>query len=94
MVLAFGLVTCQALTGGARLVLALPGYLAVGLAAVICAYVFRGERPGKGQAGCLACALALALYVMVRGSFSPVPYLARQDLLSCGAALIVYLLSG
>ena len=40
---------------------------------------------------CLASTLALGAYVIGRAALSPVPYLARPDLLMALAGLVVYL---
>ncbi|MGB8167284.1 MAG: O-antigen ligase family protein, partial [Chthoniobacteraceae bacterium] len=90
ILLAAGLIVLQILIGGARLAYALPAYLliaAAGLAVIPLRRVVR-VRP---DVYCLASTAAFAAWVMGRAVLSPVPCLARPDLLLTLAALAVYL---
>ena len=76
-----------------KLLYALPAYGIVGLAA-LCSLFEPAKRISTGtSARCLAAAIALAAYVVVRAIYSPVDYLARPDLFMTLAALCVYLLA-
>ncbi len=86
------LVLIQCLIGGTRLVFSFPSYALVGVAAILSVFSLR-RTVARPAALCVASALLLAGYVMLRAWASPVPYLARQDLFLAPAALAVYLLS-
>jgi len=88
---ALALVVIQALIGGVRLVYSLPAYIL--LAAGGLAAAFLAKKPFRPPLICACAALALAAWVVFRALTSPVPYLARADLLMVLAALIVYLVT-
>ena len=84
----FGLI--QLLIGGTRLVFSLPAYGLLAGIALLALFSLRRAKPAPGQL-CLIGVAAFFGYVIVRALFSPVPYLARTDLYSILAGLIVYL---
>ena len=86
------LVLIQCLIGGTRFVFSFPSYALVGVAAVLSVFFLRRRGP-KPAAFCVGAALLLAGYAAARAWFSPIPYLARQDLFLIPAALAVYLLT-
>lgn len=81
--------TIQALIGGTRIVFSAPAYALLALAGLALA----GARAGLAlpRKTCLALAIGLAVWIAGRALFSPVAYLARNDLLSILAALLAYL---
>lgn len=88
--LAAGLIVMQFLIGGARLADALPACLLVAAAGLTTIPLRRTVRV-RPNVFCLASTLALAAWVIGRAVFSPVPCLARGDLFTALAALVVYL---
>ncbi len=90
ILLATGLIALQVLIGGARLVYAVPAYLLVA-AAGLAVFPVRRTAQVRPDAFCLASATALAAWILGRAALSPVPFLARADLLMTLAAFVVYL---
>lgn len=86
------LLSCQVLIGGARLLFAFPAYALVALGGVLGLFAIRKVRPSADQI-CLVSTIVFLGYVLVRASLSPVAYLARFDLYSVAAGLIIYLLT-
>jgi len=89
---ALALVLIQAGIGGARLVEALPAFIvlsAAGLATVL----MRRTALVVPRWYCLAAAVLFAGYIMVRALTSPVEMLARPDLFTALAALVIYLVT-
>jgi len=78
--------------GGARLVYALPAFMLAGLAGLV-TVALRGVEQVAPRRSCLVAALALGGYVIARGLASPVEMLARQDVFTAAAALVLYLVS-
>jgi tetratricopeptide (TPR) repeat protein len=92
ILLAASLITLQVLLGGARVVYLLPACLLVA-AAGLGVIGLRGTVRVRPDRLCLASTVALAAFVVGRAALSPVPYLARPDLLMSLAGLVVYLVS-
>ena len=88
LVIAFA--TAQILIGGTRLLFSLPSYGLIAATAVLSVVSIR-RRTHSPSLLCLLTATALAAYVLVRASFSPVDYLANHDFYMVFAAFIVYL---
>ncbi|HEY3900163.1 MAG TPA: O-antigen ligase family protein [Chthoniobacter sp.] len=86
-----GLIAVQALIGGVKLVFSLPGYIILSLG--VLAAVFLSRKLLHPPLVCAFAALALAGWVVARALTSPVPYLARTDLLMVLAAAAVYLVT-
>jgi O-antigen ligase len=82
----------QALIGGTRLLFAFPAYLALALAGIVGTLAYGRIRPWPDQL-CLTSALVFFGYILVRSATSPVEYLARFDIYSVVAGLIIYLLT-
>jgi len=77
--LAAGMALSQLLLGGWLYpALAAPGFLAVGLAAVLSAAAFWKSEDAPG-ALCVGIALLFAGYLLWRQAHSPDPYAARDD---------------
>ena len=90
VVIAFA--TCQALIGGTRLLLAFPAFGLLAAAGVIGVFAIRSGRFSANRI-CLASTTLFFAYALVRAWLSPDHYLARFDIYSIIAALIVYLLA-
>jgi O-antigen ligase len=82
----------QALIGGSRLLFAFPAYGVLAVAGIGAIIGFRKTRPWPDQL-CLVSALVFFGYILVRAATSPVEYLARFDIYSVVAGLVVYLLT-
>ena len=82
----------QALIGGTRLLLAFPAYGLLAVAGVLAPFLLRKAKPAPDQV-CLWSAVLFFGYVLLRAVLSPVPYLARFDIYSVLAALVVYFLT-
>ncbi len=89
---ATGLVLLHAGIGGARLVYALPAFIVLGLAGLATLALRKSEQVAPDRF-CLIAALAFGGYVIARGLASPVTMLARPDVITTLAALVVYLAS-
>ncbi len=81
---------CQALTGGTRPVLSLPAYTLLAVATLLAGRV---KVPRLENAKCLTATGVLFAYLLARAVFSPLPYLARADILLMLGGLAVYLLT-
>lgn len=93
VILALGIAAAQAGIGGVKLLYSLPAYGLIGLAA-LCSLFEPARRVSIGTRGwCLVSAIGLAAYVIARGNFATVDYLARPDIFMTLAALAVYLLT-
>ena len=86
------LLSIQALIGGTRLVFAFPAYGVLAAAGVIGLLAFRKTKPWPDQL-CLLSAVLFFGYILIRASFSPDAYLARFDIYSVLAGLVMYLLT-
>lgn len=82
----------QALIGGTRLLFAFPGYAMTAAAGVLGLFAIRRTRSLPDQI-CLVSAVIFFGYILVRASFSPVVYLARFDIYSVMAGLVIYFLT-
>jgi len=87
--LALSIVLIQCLTGGTRLVFALPAYALLALAGLLCVKEFRRESQRPSSA-CLIVTVVFFAYMMVRAAWSPWDYLWWQDFYQMLACLIVY----
>ncbi len=93
LLLGLALGTSVVFLGGAGiLVYALPGYMVLGVAAVLAVFAIRRNTLRAGN-GVIFSALSLGAYVMARALLSPVAYQAQMDLFMVAAALAVYLLT-
>ncbi len=92
MVVAIAVLACQALMGGTRLLFAFPAYAIVALMGVLTLLGFRSVHSGPNRATLIGTWL-FAFYILARAFFSPSPYLARFDIYSLLAGLIVYLVT-
>lgn len=89
---AIAFLMCQALMGGTRLLFAFPAYAIVALVGMLTLLGFRSIQPGPNRAA-LLCTWLFAFYILGRAFLSPSPYLARFDIYSLLAGLIVYLVT-
>lgn len=85
---AFALV--QVLIGGTRLVFSLPAYGVLAAMSILALVLIGRARPQPNQL-CLISTGIFVAYVLVRACTSPVDYLARPDIYSALACLLVYL---
>jgi O-antigen ligase len=92
MTIVVAFAACQALIGGTRLLFAFPAFGLLALAGVIGVFVVRSSRFSADRI-CLACTALFFAYMLVRAGLSPDHYLARFDIYSMVAGLIVYLLA-
>ena len=84
---AFG--TIEVLIGGTRMVFSMPSYAMLGLLGVLAIFLIRTVKPAPSKACMVATALFFA-YIIGRACLSPSPYIARSDLYSVLAGLVVY----
>lgn len=87
--LASSIVLIQCLTGGTRLVFALPAYALLALAAVLSATSLRRE-PARSSRACLAVTAVFFAYVLTRAANSPWDYLWWMDFHQVLACLMAY----
>lgn len=87
IVLAFA--TIQVLIGGTRMAFSLPAYVLVGVAGLGAVFSWGREKPAPSRL-CFVSAAIFFGYVLVRALLSPVPYIARSDVHSVLAGLVVY----
>jgi O-antigen ligase len=80
---------CQ---GGTRPALAYPGYLSISLAGLFSLLLFRTKRCTPGWGILLSTSLFFG-YLLLRGFFSPLAFLATSNALLIVAALVTYTLS-
>ena len=90
LVIAFAAI--QILIGGTRLLFAFPSYVVIGGAGILALLTIRADSPQPDRI-CLISAAAFCVYVGLRALSSPVDYIARADLYSGIACLVVYFLS-
>jgi O-antigen ligase len=79
----------QALIGGTRLLFSFPAYLLLASGAFLTLFRLRRAKP-RPAARCLWASVIFFAYILARASFSPVPYLARSDIYSVLAGLVLY----
>ncbi|MDQ6656371.1 MAG: hypothetical protein M3Y80_11220, partial [Verrucomicrobiota bacterium] len=82
-------VTIQVLIGGTRMIFSLPSYAAVAVAGIVAVFGFRHEKPLPGRI-CLITTAICFTYILGRAFTSPLPYIARSDIYSVLAGLVVY----
>lgn len=87
--LASSIVLIQCLTGGTRLVFALPAYALIALAALVSVRSIRRE-PARASASCLTVTAVFFAYILARAAWSPWDYLWWQDFYQVLACLMVY----
>ena len=90
LVIAFAAI--QILIGGTRLLFAFPTYAIIGAAGMLALFNVRSDSP-KSDRFCVISAAVFCFYVGLRALCSPVDYIARADLYSAIACLVVYFLS-
>jgi O-antigen ligase len=90
--LVVALLSIQALIGGTRLLFAFPAYGLIAIVAVLSIVSLRSIKPKPDQI-CLWSAMLFFGYILARAAFSPLPHLARSDIYSVLAGLVVYLLT-
>ncbi len=83
------LLSIQALIGGTRLLFAFPAYGPLAILGVLSLSLVCAARPAPSQL-CLWSAVIFFGYIAVRATFSPLPYLARFDIYSVLAGLVIY----
>jgi O-antigen ligase len=81
--------TIQTLIGGTRLLFSLPAYAIVALVGLLSLFSLRRPKPPADWL-CLGATVLFLGYVLARALLSPVDYLARSDIYSVVAGLIVY----
>ncbi len=79
----------QVLIGGTRLLFSFPAYAALALIGLLTLFSLRRAKPRPDQL-CLISAAIFFGYIIGRALVSPVPYLARSDVYSVLAGLLVY----
>jgi len=84
--------SAQVLIGGTRLLFALPAYGLLAAISVLALFLVRVPKPAPSQV-CLWSAVVFLGYIIARGAFSPVSYLARLDIYSVLAGLVVYFIT-
>jgi len=87
VVLAFAVI--QVLIGGTRLLFSFPAYLTLAIAALLTLFTLRKSRPLPSQA-CFWAAVIFLGYIIGRALLSPTEYLARSDIYSVIASLVLY----
>ncbi len=90
VIVALALAGIQVLIGGTRLVYSLPVYALLGGAALLAVFSLRRSKPAPERI-CLWASAIFFGYILARAWFSPVPYLARTDIFSVLAGLVIYL---
>lgn len=86
------LVALDVLIGGRRLVLSLPCYGLLAIAALATLFARNRRQTPERVAGCLAVSGVFFAYVLIRSLTSPGEYLARTDQYMVLGALLLYLL--
>ncbi len=89
---AIAVLACQALMGGTRLLFAFPAYAIVALVGMLTLLRIRSIHSGPNRTALIGAWL-FAFYILGRALLSPSPYLARFDIYSLLAGLIVYLVT-
>ena len=78
------------LIGGTRMAFSLPCYIVLGAAGLLALLRLRAAKP-RPCSVCLVITTLVFAYLIARAWMSPAPYIARSDLYSALAALVVYL---
>jgi hypothetical protein len=81
--------TIQVLIGGTRLLFSFPAYGLIAVVGLLTLFSLRRTKPGPGSL-CLGATILFMGYIVARAAASPVDYLARSDIYSVLAGLIVY----
>jgi O-antigen ligase len=89
VLVAAALLVIQVLIGGTRLLFSFPAYLVLALGALLTLFGLRQVKP-RPAASCLWASVIFFSYILARALFSPVPYLARPDIYSVLAGLVIY----
>jgi O-antigen ligase len=89
LILVAAFIAIQVLIGGTRMVFNLPSFAAVALAGIVSVFAIRRDKPVPSQL-CLIAAAVFFSYILLRAWLSPVPYIARTDIYSVLAGLVVY----
>jgi O-antigen ligase len=79
----------QIIIGGTRMVFSLPAYAVLGIVGLLAIGLTRRRKPSPHQ-WCLAISAIFLGYILFRALLSPVPYIARSDVYSVLAGLVVY----
>jgi O-antigen ligase len=87
LIVAFGAI--EVLIGGTRMVFSMPSYALLGVLGLLCAFLLKRPKPAASKACFVATAIFFS-YIIARAILSPVPYIARSDLYSVLAGLVVY----
>lgn len=82
-------IVIQMLIGGTRLLFSFPAYAILALAALVSLFALRRTKPAP-SAVCFWASVLFFGYILVRAFLSPVPYLARADIYSVVAGLVLY----
>ncbi len=90
VIVALALAGIQVLIGGTRLAYSLPIYAALGAAGLLAVFSLWRLKPAPERL-CLWASAIFFGYILARAWFSPVPYLARADIFSVLAGLMIYL---
>ncbi|MDQ6764741.1 MAG: O-antigen ligase family protein [Verrucomicrobiota bacterium] len=89
VVIAAAFASIQIMIGGTRMTFCLPSYGALGVVGLLALFSLRRPKVSPSQ-WCLAVTALCMGYVLTRAWLSPVPYIARSDLYSVLAGLLVY----
>jgi O-antigen ligase len=90
LLIAAAFAVIQALVGGTRLLFSMPAYGLVAMAGMLTVFSLRRGKPPPNQL-CLWASTLFFGYIVTRALLSPVPYLARTDIYSVLAGVILYL---
>src|SRR3984893_16830986 len=82
-------IVIQILIGGTRLLFSFPAYAVLALAGFITLLSLHRPKPPPNQI-CLWASVVFFGYIVARALLSPVPYLARADIYSVLAGLVLY----
>ncbi|MGZ4982734.1 MAG: O-antigen ligase family protein [Chthoniobacterales bacterium] len=82
-------VAIQVMIGGTRMVFSLPSYALLAVVGLLSILSLRRMKPAPSM-WCLSISTAFFAYILARAYLSPMPYIARSDLYSVLAGLVVY----
>ena len=83
----------EVLIGGTRMVFSLPAYVLLGLLGLLCVFLIRSARPSPSKGVPRRDRRCSSPISLARAVLSPFPYIARSDLYSVSAGLVVYFFS-
>ncbi len=89
LLLVTAFIAIQVMIGGTRMVFSLPSYILIAVVGLFAIFSLRRMRPAPGT-WCLCISIAFFAYILARAYLSPMPYIARSDLYSVLAGLVVY----